>query len=77
MGQLLRILIIVAVVWLAVHLVRRALAQRRARQEERPPGQIPRMLPCTHCGVYVPESQAVFADGKPYCSEEHRRADRT
>jgi uncharacterized protein len=77
MGQLLRILIIVAVVWLAIHLVRRALAQRRARQDEEPAGQIPRMLPCAHCGVYVPESQAVFAGGKHYCSEEHSRAGRS
>lgn len=31
------------------------------------------MRPCLHCGVFVPESEAVIAaSGAVYCSEEHR-----
>jgi len=35
------------------------------------------MLPCTHCGLHVPETEAVFgkllANGNPapYCSSQH------
>ncbi len=34
------------------------------------------MVACAHCALHVPESQAVRAGGKWYCSEEHRRAAR-
>lgn len=32
------------------------------------------MLPCKHCGVHIPASEAVQnASGNVFCSEEHRR----
>lgn len=32
------------------------------------------MLPCKHCGVYIPASEAVqHASGSVFCCEEHRR----
>ena len=56
----------------------------------RPPGQAPRMgsapppesdraermIECAHCGLHVPESEAVAGDGLTFCSEAHRRAHR-
>jgi uncharacterized protein len=32
------------------------------------------MVRCAHCGVYLPKSEGLLADGKYYCSEAHRRA---
>lgn len=33
------------------------------------------MLPCAHCGVHLPASDALVNDaGQPFCSEAHRRA---
>lgn len=33
------------------------------------------MLACAHCGVHLPQSEAVFdVGGRPYCSEAHRLA---
>jgi uncharacterized protein len=32
------------------------------------------MLPCAHCGVHVPESEGVTAQGRFYCSAAHRQA---
>ena len=29
---------------------------------------------CAHCGVYLPQSDALLADGRAYCNEQHRRA---
>jgi uncharacterized protein len=29
------------------------------------------MLACAHCKTLVPKSEAVFADGRAYCSHEH------
>jgi uncharacterized protein len=33
------------------------------------------MLACAHCGVHLPQSDALFdAGGRPYCGEAHRLA---
>ena len=32
-----------------------------------------KVFPCAHCGVHVPESEGVRANGRFYCSEAHRR----
>lgn len=32
------------------------------------------MVTCAHCGVHLPESEAVCAGGAVYCSDAHRRA---
>ncbi len=76
MSQLLRLLIILAGVWLVIHFVRRALSRRR--RPSVPGGgteSIARMLRCERCGIYVPESEAITFRGKVYCSETHRRED--
>jgi len=32
-----------------------------------------RMVECRHCGVNVPQSEALESRGRFYCSDEHRR----
>jgi uncharacterized protein len=72
MGQLIRILIILAAIGMAVYLLRRALG--RGKKPGAPSGSgTARMVACAHCGTHVPESEAVRADGRTYCCEEHRR----
>lgn len=34
------------------------------------------ILACHVCGVHLPASEAMFAHGRVYCSEEHRQQDR-
>jgi uncharacterized protein len=70
MGQFIRLLIIALVIWLAVRLLRRFLAAQRSGAT---PAYPPRMLPCAHCGVYVPESGAIRHGERAYCCEEHRQ----
>jgi uncharacterized protein len=39
-----------------------------------PPGATP-MLACAHCGVHLPQSEALSdGAGLPYCSQAHRAA---
>lgn len=39
-----------------------------------PPGPTP-MLACAHCGVHLPQADAVLdGAGRPYCGEAHRLA---
>lgn len=39
------------------------------------PARPTNMLPCAHCGVHLPQGDALFNDaGQPFCSEAHLRA---
>jgi uncharacterized protein len=74
MKYLLVLLVVVVGAWLL-------LGRRRG---ERPPPAGPRqartgkpqaMLACAHCGVHLPQAEALMdAGGRPFCSEAHRLA---
>ena len=38
-----------------------------------PPARPEPMLRCAHCGVHLPQSQALLKDGRSYCCEAHQR----
>jgi uncharacterized protein len=35
-----------------------------------------KMVQCAHCGIYLPESEAITREGRPYCSQAHLDDDR-
>jgi len=47
---------------------------RRPRPAAPPRREIPpeKMVACARCGVHLPESDALAANGRFYCSEDHR-----
>jgi uncharacterized protein len=76
--------------WRLVGVVQRKLeAARREAAERGAAGQGPgagagregaalrdeRIVPCAHCGVHFPASEAVERGGRLYCCPEHRDAD--
>jgi uncharacterized protein len=70
MGKLL-VLVLVGVVF---YLVWRGVARRARTDRGRCSGvEAERMVGCRQCGVHLPISEAVEADGNYFCSEEHRR----
>jgi uncharacterized protein len=71
MGQFLRLVIILIGLWLVLTLIKRALASRRKSPSDKP--AVAKMVACAHCGVHIPESEAVHDGDSHYCSEEHRR----
>lgn len=73
MGRVLRFLVIFIAIAAVLALVRRALVRRR---EKRGTGGAADMVQCHHCGVYLPEADALRAQGRTYCSEAHGRAER-
>ena len=75
MGQFLRLVIILFGLWLVLTIIKRALASRRKAPPEKP--AVAKMVICAHCGVHVPETEAVRDGDRHYCSEEHRRKTRT
>jgi len=73
LSQLVRLLIIFGAIWLAVWLLKRALSGGgRGADSEAAKSSLPRMVPCSYCGVHVPESDAVLHAGKFYCCDDHR-----
>jgi len=68
MGKfLLLICIVVAVWWLAKGF------RKGNVDEAAPAGEPERMVHCEHCGVYLPQSEAVRQGEHYYCCAEHRR----
>ena len=72
MGQLLRIVIILVGLWLVLLIIKRALAAR----QKPPPGRptLANMIACAHCGVHIPEPEALRDGDKLYCCEDHQKA---
>ncbi len=49
---------------------------RASNRRVKPPAAAPgpeSMVRCAHCGVHFPGAEALNADGRDYCCEEHRR----
>jgi len=66
-----RFLVLVALVVIAVWLLRRAVRRLDGEAPKAPPaGELVR---CAHCGVHLPRAEARQAAGALYCSEEHAR----
>jgi uncharacterized protein len=74
-----RLIVLIALVVLAVWLIRRALrgpvkkTDVRNKAEAAGGGELVR---CAHCAVHLPRSEARQAGGALYCSEEHARLGR-
>ncbi len=72
MGQFLRIVLILVGLWLIIRLIKTFLAaQKAARAPTRPA----RMLPCAHCGVYLPRAEGYETHGRFYCCRAHSVTD--
>jgi len=64
--------IFLVVLGLVVYLVIKGVS--RVRQRPVAHDKLPeRMVACGHCGVNLPESEAVEEGGRYFCSEDHRR----
>jgi len=72
MMNLPRLIIIALAVWLVVTLYRRFFKQP-APPKTSQTGATKNMVRCTHCGLHLPETEAIAAEGRFFCSPEHRR----
>lgn len=68
------VLVALAVAWLL-------LGRRRGTEVRKPEAPVEKtkkpqaMLACAHCGVHLPQADAIAdAEGRPFCSEAHRLA---
>ena len=63
------LLLVLAII--VIYFVLKGLA--RKRRERAGPLPSEPMVPCAHCRVNLPRSEAIEATGRFFCSEEHRR----
>ena len=79
MGQLLRIVLVVFALWLIVRYIKRVIGAKPAPRHPSPDtAELENvMLPCKHCGVYLPQSEVIRRGDDVYCSREHAEADKT
>ena len=80
MKYLILLLVIVVVAWLTIGRRRRPPdggkpAAKDAPSEASAKASPQAMLACVHCGVHLPQAEALRdAAGRPFCSEAHRLA---
>jgi len=77
------LLIALLILWLLYSPGVRKLLRRGISGESTKPATKPQtsqarttaVVPCAHCGVHLPQGEALFNDaGQPFCSEAHLRA---
>ena len=71
---LFRLLILLAIAWLAYRLFRawqRSLQQPKAKS--RP--QVENVVRCHTCQLHIPETEAIEKNGRYYCSQQHLQQD--
>ena len=87
MKYLLVIAVVVLVLWLLTVQRRRQVGRSDDEGRDRgenaapapqrastPPAASPTMVSCAHCGVHLPQSEAVTAGALHYCGSQHRDA---
>ena len=75
MKYLIGLLVILLVIWV-IKRGRKADADAEAvdTPKKQPLAAPSNMLTCLHCGIHLPQDEAVAGEMGPYCSTEHRTA---
>ena len=68
-------IILVVLGLLAAYWILRSYRHRVDRSaDEPPPARGENMVQCASCGVHLPRSESIAAQGRYYCSPEHQRS---
>lgn len=71
---LVRFVIIAATIWLAIIVVR-GLINRKPKIKKEAKESVDKIIPCAHCGLHIPHSEAIQRGKMNFCCQEH--ADKT
>ncbi len=69
--NLLRLIALLVIIWLAYRWVRAMFPKEPAARTEEASSPV-RVIRCARCGLHVPEDKAVQEAGIWYCTPEHR-----
>jgi uncharacterized protein len=69
-------ILLLLVIGLVVYLMFKSYARNKSVRPTA--AQAPEnMVRCAHCGINLPRSEAILADGETFCSAEHQRLKQT
>jgi uncharacterized protein len=72
MGRILFFVLLAALVYVGWQWMQRAGRRETAARDDAKP--LPQaMVSCSACGLHLPRQEALVADDRFYCCEEHRR----
>ena len=70
--SILRIIFVIAVVWLVFIVYRRLRIKLFPLRAASNTGNIKKMVRCALCDLYIPLDDAVISDGTYYCCHQHQ-----
>jgi uncharacterized protein len=72
-----RVLLLGIAIWLLFLTGRRLFRRLKSRHAEgrRPVTPMVNMVSCHHCGLHLPQNEALEKDSRYYCCREHMQAD--
>jgi len=70
---LIRLIAIAFIIWLVIYIARQLLQKHGQSPGKKPAMKIGTMVRCEHCGLHIPENEAINENGHYYCCEEHRK----
>lgn len=71
-----RLLLLIIAIFIGFLIVKQMMASRRQSTDKKLP-ESTHMVRCEQCGVHLPKNEALLADGKFFCSDEHRKLHRS
>ena len=73
MGRLLFVFVLLAVSFYVVKLVRTKLDEPPKKLKKETSSNKNKMVKCLHCGLHIPEEEAIKQGDKVFCSLEHAK----
>ncbi|HEC13015.1 MAG TPA: hypothetical protein ENI80_07155 [Acidiferrobacteraceae bacterium] len=74
MVKLIYIVVFGALIWLGLLQIRRYLKYRKGGDGlDAATTLASRIVPCAHCGVHIPEADAISHRGQFFCCKKHRQ----
>ena len=70
--MLVRIILLAVIIALAMSMIRKWKAQQDGQSADN--ATTPAMKKCAHCGVHLPQQDAIRSGDLYFCSETHRQA---
>ncbi|VAW91762.1 hypothetical protein MNBD_GAMMA23-118 [hydrothermal vent metagenome] len=72
--NLIRLLVIVAIIWLAYRMYQNWLAKKNiAHKQQTNKPDIENMVQCSKCGIHLPEQEALKQGIQFFCCEAHKK----